>query len=398
MLRYPFIALIGALALAATQAPAPSTTIGIFASQSDVGNVLHPGSAEYNANSKTYTVSGSGDNMWASTDEFHFVWKQVSAQDLSLTADISMLGESKEGHRKAVLMIRQSMDDDSPYVDAARHGEGLTSLQFRDQKGAITREVESNVSGPTRLRIVKLGDRFYMWIGDKKGRLQFSGGSAHVEMQAPFYVGIGVCAHQKDVVERATFTNVDLDTNITPTKVHYSTVETVLASGDARTGFVSPKRLTAPGWNPDGHKLTFEIGGHRKEVVFTPLRTAAPVGAPITAQPESNGEYVASNQGGTMQIWHKGADGSQPEQMTSADYNSASPRLSPDGKYLLFLSYPKELSSLQENQEVTLRLITLTDKRVRTLATFVGGPGSLGTQPWSPDGRRVAFISYQTME
>ena len=64
----------------------------IFASQSDVGDVLHPGSAEYDANTKTYTVSGSGDNMWASNDEFHFVWKQVSAKDLSLTADISSPG------------------------------------------------------------------------------------------------------------------------------------------------------------------------------------------------------------------------------------------------------------------------------------------------------------------
>lgn len=398
MFRCAFIALAGVLAFAAVQDTAPSTPIGIFASQSDVGDVLHPGSAEYDANTKTYTVSGSGDNMWASNDEFHFVWKQVSAKDLSLTADISILGDSKEGHRKAVLMIRQSLDGDSAYVDAARHGEGLTSLQFRDQKGAITREVESNVSGPTRLRIEKLGDRFYMWVGNKKGHLQFSGGSAHVEFQAPFYVGIGVCAHQKDAVEKATFTNVVLDTNITPAKAQYSTVETVLASGDARTGFVSPKHLTAPGWSPDGKKLTFEVGGHRKEAIFTPLRTAAPVGAPITAEVQSNGEYVASNQSGTMQIWHKGADGSQPEQMTPADYNSVSPHLSPDGKYLLFLTYAKDLSALPENQEVSLRLITLANKSVKTLGTFVGGQGSLGEHPWSPDGHRVVFISYQTIE
>jgi hypothetical protein len=42
-------------------------------------------------------------------------------------------------------------------------------------------------------------------------------------------------------------------------------------------------------------------------------------------------------------------------------------------------------------------MLSLTDKKIKPLATFVGGPGSLGSQPWSPDGRRVVFISYQAI-
>jgi TolB protein len=398
MFRFGLAVLVSLLAGAGAGAQDASASLGIFESQNDVGHVLHPGSAEYDTTTKTYTVSGSGENMWFASDEFHFVWKKISAPDVTLTANISILGASGDGHRKGVLMIRQTLDGDSAYVDAARHGDGLTSLQFRDGKGAVTREIESNVSGPARLRIEKQGDRFYLWIAGENEDLQFAGGSARVEMHAPFYVGIGVCAHQKDALEKVAFTNVDLNTSVNHPKTKYSTVETVLQSTDARSGYVSRKHLTSPGWSADGQALTFEIDGQRQQTPFTPLKTAAPVGAPVTAQPEDKFVYFASNQNGSMQIERKRADGSQPEQMTSDDFNNVSPHLSPDGKSLLFLSYSKDLQELQENKDVALRMMSLADKRIKTLATFVGGPGSLGTQPWSPDGRRVVFISYQSME
>jgi TolB protein len=149
-------------------------------------------------------------------------------------------------------MIRQSLDQDSAYADAARHGDGLTSLQFREQKGAVTREVESAVSVPTKVRIEKQGDRFYMWIAGENENLQFAGGSAKVELHAPFYVGIGVCAHNKESVQKVEFTNVDLETTVNHPKADYSTVETVTQAGDARTGYVSRDHLTNPGWSADG--------------------------------------------------------------------------------------------------------------------------------------------------
>jgi TolB protein len=162
MFRFGLSILASLLVCAGVQAQGPSVSLGIFEDQSEVGHVLHPGSAEYDSKTNTSTVSGSGENMWFASDEFHFVWKKISSPDVTLTAHISILGSGGDGHRKGVLMIRQSLDGDSAYVDAARHGDGLTSLQFRDQKGAITREIESNVSGPARLRIEKQGDRFYL--------------------------------------------------------------------------------------------------------------------------------------------------------------------------------------------------------------------------------------------
>ncbi len=94
--------------------------------------------AQCDAGKKAYTLSSSGDNMWAAEDDFHFVWKKVTG-DVTFTADVSFPTPTGNAHKKGALMIRQSLDPDSDYVDAALHLVGLTCLQSRDEKGSITR-------------------------------------------------------------------------------------------------------------------------------------------------------------------------------------------------------------------------------------------------------------------
>lgn len=399
MIRFRSALLLSLLMGAGVNAQQPQP-VGMFDGQGDIGAVLHPGAAEFDTATKTYTLGGSGENMWLAKDEFFFVWKKISAEDLTLSATISILSNSGDGHRKAVLMIRKSLDEDAAYVDAARHGEGLTSLQFRERKGGITREIEANVSGPASLRIEKRGNRFYMWIAKENEKPEFAGGSTWVEMRAPFYVGIGVCAHNKDNVVKAAFSDVNLDTNPKRVrgKARYSTVETVLLSGEARTAYVSQKHVSSPGWSANGKSVTFEEERDEREVPFSPVRTAAPVGPPMEAVAARGFTYFTSKSSGRIQIWRKSADGSQSEQFTPDDFSNTSPHVSPDGKYLLFLSYSKEYESLSEDMPLELRLMVLSDSSIKTLATFEGGPNSLGEQPWSPDGKRVVFVSYQSIK
>src|SRR5512135_3853452 len=84
-------------------------SVGLFTDHGDVGTVLHAGSVDYDASAGTYTIAGSGENMWFNNDSFQFVWKKVSG-DVTLNADISFIGPGGNPHRKAVLMIRQSLD------------------------------------------------------------------------------------------------------------------------------------------------------------------------------------------------------------------------------------------------------------------------------------------------
>jgi hypothetical protein len=253
-------------AFCAQQSPAK---LGPFESHADIGTVLHPGSATYDSAKQTFTLSGSGENMWSTSDAFHFVWKKVTG-DLSLTADISFLGSGGNEHRKAVLMIRQTLDPDSAYADLALHGDGLTSLQYRETKGALTHEIQSNLSAPKRLRLEKRGSYIYMWLGTSDKDLSMAGGSARVPLEGSFYVGIGVCSHDKDVVEKAVFSNVDLKTDLpapsSTAKLH-STLETIsIDSTDRRVVYVAAEKFEAPNWTRDGSSLIFNRKGRLERI------------------------------------------------------------------------------------------------------------------------------------
>jgi len=168
-----------------------SAAVGIFEGHSDVGTVLHAGSVDYDASKSSYTISGSGENMWSTQDAFQFLWKKVSG-DVTLTADIAFLNKTGNEHKKAVLILRQNLDADTVYADVALHASGLTSLQFRDEKGAVTREIQSNLSAPHRLRIIKHGDYVYMSLAADSGEPQPAGGWLRIPLQGTFYVGLGV--------------------------------------------------------------------------------------------------------------------------------------------------------------------------------------------------------------
>ena len=175
-----------------------------------MGQTPPGGKAKYDAAKGEYRITGGGANMWGATDAFYFVWKKVSG-DVSLSADIQWVGTSAAEHRKAVLIVRQSLDPGSPYADAVSHGNGLTSLQFRGAPDEQTYQIVAAEDGPSRLRIVKKGSRFTMYFGKPSEELKSSGPVEFVTMQEPFYVGLGVCSHVATTLETAIFSNVKLE-------------------------------------------------------------------------------------------------------------------------------------------------------------------------------------------
>ena len=110
-------------------------------------------------------MTGGGANVWAKEDNMQFVWKKASG-DITLAADVAF-DKATQGaieHRKAMLMIRQSLDPNSAYADASLHGNGMTALQWRDAPNEISYEIHANADAPRRLRIEKRGSYFSMSI------------------------------------------------------------------------------------------------------------------------------------------------------------------------------------------------------------------------------------------
>ena len=472
---------------------AADPAVGQFDSSRDVGTVLHKGAATYDPATKTYVVSGSGENMWAAKDALHFVSKKYDG-DVAIAADIAFRGTGKDPHRKACLLIRQTLDADSAYVDVAVHGDGLTSLQFRDAAGATTHEVQANLKSPSRVQLVRRGPYalLYAKVGD--GPLAFTGCAVRLSFSGPAYVGLGVCAHNKDAIETATFANVTLESPavMTGKPKLISTLETqAMNSTDRRVVYTTPGRIEAPNWLSDGKTLIYNAGGRiykvpaiggtpdaidtgfaircnndhglspdgqtlvisdqsqgdRKSRIYTlPVTGGTPTlitpnapsywhgwspdGKTLAYCAERNGDYdvytipVAggpetrltiakglddgpeyspdgktiyfnSDRTGRMQLWRMNADGTDQTQLTDDDFNNWFPHPSPDGKTLVFISFEKDVKGHPENKDVTLRRMTLATKKIDVLGRFFGGQGTVNVPCFSPDGRRIAFVTYQ---
>jgi len=198
------------MALGVALARPQTNSLGIFTNEGSVGQTPPGCKAQYDGSKGEYRITGGGANIWGATDAFYFVWKKASG-DLILTADIQWVGTSAAEHRKAVLIVRQSLDPGSPYADAVSHGNGLTSLQFRGASNEQTYQIVAAEDGPSRLRIVKKGSRFTMYFGKPGEELKSSGPVEFVTVQEPFYVGLGVCSHVATTLETAILSNVKLE-------------------------------------------------------------------------------------------------------------------------------------------------------------------------------------------
>ena len=184
--------------------------LGIFTNQGSVGQTTPGSTAQYDAAKGEYRVTGGGANVWGTSDAFYFVWKKVSG-DVTLTADVQWVGTSPAEHRKALLMVRQSLDPGSAYADAVSHGNGLTSLQFRGAANEQTYQVMTQVEGTVRMRIERKESRYTMYAGKPGEELKMVGPVEYVGMKDPAYVGIGVCSHDASRLETAIFSNVKIE-------------------------------------------------------------------------------------------------------------------------------------------------------------------------------------------
>jgi regulation of enolase protein 1 (concanavalin A-like superfamily) len=254
--------------------------LGLFESHGDVGEVAKPGAVAFDGASGSYVVAGGGENMWFTNDAFHFVWKRVTG-DFALQAAVEWLGDGGNAHRKACLLVRQTLRPDSPYVDIAIHGDGLTSLQFREVAGGPTREIQANRTRPGRARLERQGEVFFMSLAADREDLQPAGAFIRLRFTDPVYVGLGVCAHDNKALEKARFTRVELS----PRKlkpgakpVLHSTLEIVpIGSKDRRAVYHTLDHIEAPNWSRDG-RLIFNsrgrlyrlpVAGGKPEVIDT---------------------------------------------------------------------------------------------------------------------------------
>ncbi len=423
------------------------SSLGEFTDHQDIGSVKHAGSATYDPKNKTYTVTGSGANMWGASDAFHFVFKRIDVDtDCSITASMHFTTSGGDPHKKACLMIRQSLDADAAYVDAAMHGDGLTSLQYREEKGGRTREIQSNIASPTLVSLHKQGDYVWMSISQKNEPLSPAGGAFRIKLKSPFYIGLAVCAHNEEAIETAMFKNIevtqhqDLETQ-GDNQLIESTLEIVqISSGDRRVVHhrIGKQRFEAPNWSDDD-QLVFNDEGSLFQIPVdgnsTPEKIdiaslnrlnndhgISPDGTSIAIsdQTKSGGSriYLVQRGGGEPKLlvddapsyWHGWSPdgktivycaqrdnnydvyampsmGGSEVRLTNHEGLDDGPEFSPDGKYIYFNSVRSGSMQIWRMKADGSEEVQITDDQFHN---WFAHP--------SPDGKWLAFVSYRQQD
>ncbi|HVV26867.1 MAG TPA: hypothetical protein VHC40_02755 [Rhizomicrobium sp.] len=396
--------------------PALAEPLGQFTDHGDIGMPKHPGSATYDAAAGRYRVTGGGANMWADHDDFHFVWKKMSG-DVSATTDLVFHSPSPAPgapgyvHRKGGIVLRQDLDPDSVYVDALRMGNQQLSLQYREVKGGQTHLIWINTPHQGTVRLEKIGDYAYLSVPGPDGKLHHAGGSFKLKIKGPYYIGLGVCPHDNNVTETVDFTNVRFAAPTYGGRAAESTLQTMGVDNEwEQTAVVNVEgAIDAPAWSADGKSFTYGHGGRRYSVPADGMEIAAPVqtgpGAAKTmarnsgVSPDGQWVYFSAATDGQRKLWRAHPDGSGRTQVTSGSTRDWEPRVSPDGKWLVYLAYGASAPvDRMTRSDVEVRLAPITggtpdESRMRVMAKPFGGPGTLDFDPWSPDGKNFAFVS-----
>lgn len=323
-------------------------SLGTFSDQSDVGNPLRSGRVTYDADNDEYTIEGAGANIWADRDEFHFVWRKLKGNFI-LTTTTALIGKGVDPHRKIGWMVRASLDGDSAHGSAVLHGDGLTSLQFRRSKGAATEETRSKVTAADVIQLERNGNTYRMSaarFGDV-----FTSDEVSLDLGDEVYVGLFVCSHNKDVSEKAVFSNVRITVPAKDSFVPYrdyigSNLEVMeVATGKRKILYSAPDSFQAPNWTKDGKALIYNRNGRLYRFDLA-KKTPAVIDTGFAVN--NNNDHVLSFDGKMLAISHHSKDdgnasivytlpvkGGTPQRVT-AKGPSYLHGWSPDGKFLVY--------------------------------------------------------------
>ena len=239
-------------------------TWGMFSQDHDIGNPAIAGSSTYDPAKQSYSLSAGGKNMWAERDEFHLLALPISG-DFIVRASVQFVGAGVDPHRKFGIIARDSTSAGSRYADAAVHGDGLTSLQFRAAEDGPTAQVKHTVLAPTEIEFRRVGNTFTFSAAQWGDELQPV--RQELDLQAEVLVGLYVCSHRVDVKEQAIFHNVRVEIPAPADLVPYrqyigSRLETMnVATGERKILKEFPGSIQAPNWTTDNQSLIYNAEG-----------------------------------------------------------------------------------------------------------------------------------------
>jgi regulation of enolase protein 1 (concanavalin A-like superfamily) len=192
--------------LAAGDGPIVAAAVPSEWTSVDIGSPSRAGSSDYNAGA--FTVIGGGLDIWSTSDQFHYVYQQVTG-DIDIVARLATLTEV-DGWSKAGLMLRGALTANAAH--ASLFGSGSNGLAFQRRRNAGVMTDHTAAGGnqePVWLKVTRRGSTISVFTSTT-GTTWTAAGSDTITLPATFYVGLAVTAHSGSATATATFDNVSI--------------------------------------------------------------------------------------------------------------------------------------------------------------------------------------------
>lgn len=225
-----------AVNLVSTENP-PATLPAPWVS-TDLGAVTPAGEATH-ANG-TFTIKGSGADIWESSDQFQFVNQSITG-DGEIIAKVNSLTNTNT-YAKAGVMFRETLTPTSKHamtdVSAAAGVEFLT----RDAVSGITTATVAAGTSPKWIRVVRSGNVFTSYTSDNGTTWTQLGTPKTIAMASTIYAGMAVTSHANGTLTTGVFSDI-IVRNITPpnNNVNLALAKTATASTEENATYSSAK-------------------------------------------------------------------------------------------------------------------------------------------------------------
>ena len=405
-LLIPVIAMSALLSSAIRPAGAQEAPLGLFAAHADVGAPKLPGSAAYEPAVREYTLTGAGTNMWGVSDQFQFLYRKLQG-DFILRAGVEFIGAGKIAHRKIGWMVRPSLDPDAPYVDCARHGVDLTSLQYRLTQGGISAQKELPIKNPDVIQFERRGSN-YIFSAAHTGETFVSTNFSDLALPDEVYVGLFICSHDGDTVEKAVFRDVEIikpmRADFTPYRDYIGSVLHLLdvKTGKLETIYRSAQPFEAPNWTRDGKALIYNVSGRAAGwggLMRFDLESRTPTLIDTGSNNKNNNDHVLSFDGKMLGLSDQSASGQSSVYVvpvtggTPRRVTTLSPSYlhgwSPDAEFLVFAGQRRVNGT---NKFDIYKIPVKGGEEVK----LTDAPGVNDGPEYTPDGKFIYFNSSRT--
>ncbi len=372
--------------------------VGQFAGFTHVGNPSQKGTSSYRPMEQTYQLEGASGNMWFEHDDFHFLWKKMKG-DFILTAQVAFLSPGADPHRKVGWMVRHSLEANSPHANGVVHGDGLTSLQFRATPGGETEEVKTALTNADVIQLERKGTE-YIFSAARWGEPLSMVGSQKLPLGDEVYVGIFLCSHNEQAVEKALFKNVRIVVPAPKALVPYrqylaSHLEVMdVATGHRKVLYTDSTSIQAPNWTTDGRALIYNKNGllYRYD-----LSTNAITQIPTGFATRNNNDHVLSFDGRHLGISHHSEEDKGVSMVYTMPVSGGTPKKittvgpsylhgwSPDAKWLIYTGGRNDEYDIYKISAKGGKEIKLTNSK-----------GLDDGSEYSPDGKYIYFNSVRS--